>query len=274
MIANSLVSGKSKNSVKLSLIAFTMTCSIGPVCMSAFASSESKGSASDSTVVTNEGDLETVLDSLTKALKKSPEDWRLYSDRGVVHSKLGDEQSALSDFNKAIAMNPPSSKPYFNRGKVESELEMPEAAIKDYNVANKLDPNEPMILNNRANDEVSLGELSVALADYKKAIDLDPEYSEPYNGLGCLLFEHLGNDTEALSNFNKAIRNDPGYAQAFYNRHKVKLAVGDTAGAIRDLQRCAELYESVGQLELCDQVLDDAKALMRSSHVPSGLSWK
>jgi tetratricopeptide (TPR) repeat protein len=127
-----------------------------------------------------------------------------------------------------------------------------------------LNPNDATVLNNRANSEDALGELDLALADYKQAIKIDEEYAEPYNGL-ALLLQRLGNDQGALENFNRAIKYDPGYAKAFYNRHKVKLAFGDVSGAIRDLRRCAELYESVGQLELCDQVLDDSKALERSA---------
>lgn len=51
------------------------------------------------------------------------------------------------------------------------------------------------------------------------------------------------------------------YALAFYNRHKVKLSLGDTAGAIADLERCAELARALGQLKLSSDALEEVKVL-------------
>jgi tetratricopeptide (TPR) repeat protein len=230
---------------------------------SAFAAGAMAGSIESDHERNSRDDMEAAVVQLSQAIKSNSKDWTLFSDRGAAYAEIGETKAALADLNKAISFNPPSSQPYYNRGKVESELERPEAAIKDYTIAHRLNPGDATVLNNRANDEDALGELDSALSDYKLAIKIDPEYAEPYNGLGLLL-ERLGNDQSALENFNRAIKYDPGYAKAFYNRHKVKLAFGDVSGAIRDLRRSAELYESVGQLELCDQILDDAKALERS----------
>lgn len=231
-----------------------------------------------------DGDIENAIKSFTAAISSTPSDWTLYSERGIARGEIGQLKPALADLNKAIAMSGFSgsetvkargnavenvdphdkAKAYFNRAKIESQLQLHQAAIKDLKLAHKLDAEDAAVLNNLADEQANIGAIASAVLNYRLAIKTDPEYAEAYDGLGMAL-ERCGDKQKAIESYNKAIKLDPSSAKAFFNRHRIKLAFGDTTGALRDLHRSAELYESVGQLEMCDEVLETAKAIERPS---------
>ncbi len=94
---------------------------------------------------------------------------------------------------------------------------------------------------------VQLSERSISLE--RALLSSAPKNPAHWNGLGALLGEafdlcFMGNEQkkgliyadEALSDFNKAIELYPQYSSAFMNRAQMKHRLGDTVGAIEDME--------------------------------------
>lgn len=84
------------------------------------------------------------------------------------------------------------------------------------------------------------GRWAEAEATLRKAIPLRPSHHIPYDNLGTALFQQ-GRVEEARAYFNYASLLAPNYANALYNYGIASLRLGDTAGAVRSLNRLRDL---------------------------------
>src|SRR5579871_4536541 len=110
----------------ISAIVITQMAILGPGCTGAMATASKDDCVERAMELYDQGDIEGACVELDQAAKEKPNNWKIYSDRGVMFAQLGNAEDAMADFNKAISLNPPSAKPYFNRGKLESELGLPQ----------------------------------------------------------------------------------------------------------------------------------------------------
>jgi len=69
-----------------------------------------------------QGEFESVISQINKALKINPDLARAYNIRGSALLKLKEYGRALYDFSKAIEINPDDPRPYFNRGLIYRAL--------------------------------------------------------------------------------------------------------------------------------------------------------
>ena len=72
------------------------------------------------------------IDLLNLAIKKDPNYYEAYYNRGVVFYLLKDYQKAVDDFSKAIAIDPKNSSAYASRGEVHEIMRENEKAYSDY----------------------------------------------------------------------------------------------------------------------------------------------
>ncbi|MFM2302912.1 MAG: hypothetical protein RLZZ135_315 [Cyanobacteriota bacterium] len=139
-----------------------------------------------------------------------------------------DFTGAMGDLNQAVKANSKYAKAYNARGIVKSALKDWEGSIKDYNTA----------------------------------IDLDPKYARAYSNRGLLKLVQ-GDFDNASNDFNLAIDLDPSLANAYNNRGLMFIKLGKREAAIKDLQKCAQLYEAQGDKESARQSLEAIKKLNR-----------
>jgi hypothetical protein len=62
-----------------------------------------------------------------------------------------------------------------------------------------------------------------------------------------------------LEELNQALRMDTDLAPCYFDRAKVRLAIGDQVGAVDDLRKAADLFLEMGDTERCDQVTEVLK---------------
>lgn len=115
------------------------------------------------------GEIEKSILLFSKALKESPNDCNILSDRGVAYLHANNKDASLADFNKAI----------------------------------ELQPNYGFRYAARAFAKNNFGDIDGAILDYEKAVELDPEDSVGHNNLGLLL-EQKGYQKEADDRFKRA----------------------------------------------------------------------
>lgn len=115
------------------------------------------------------GDFKKSIELYSKALKESPYECNILSDRGVAYLHAKQKNNSLADFDRAISLQPDYSYRYAARAFARNNF----------------------------------GDIDGAILDYEKAVELDPDDAVGQNNLGLLL-EQKGYQKEADDRFKRA----------------------------------------------------------------------
>jgi protein O-mannosyl-transferase len=185
----------------------------------------------------------------TEVIKKNPDQFYGYYNRGIIRENNKDGNGALLDFNRAIKLDPTQSDIYFNRGGVYCMLGEPNYAIRDFSKTIELNPIFAKGYYNRGNVYDGLGEVKSAMRDYSMAIILDPEMAEAYSNR-CLLKSTQGDYSGALKDIDKAVELTPKDVEVYFKRGYVQALKGDYQSAISDYDHCLELKPDYDRIYL------------------------
>jgi tetratricopeptide (TPR) repeat protein len=172
----------------------------------------------------------------------------------------GNSQAAIASYDKAIRLNPEYAAAYKSRGLAYFDLGDKQKAIADYNEAIRLSPNDAEAYNSRGNGRAALGDNKGAIADYSQAIRLNPRYAIAYNNRGNARAAQ-GDQKGAIADYNQAIRLNSNFGPAYNNRGNARAAQGDKQGAMEDLQQAASIFQSQGNNDLYQEVMNNIKEL-------------
>lgn len=136
-------------------------------------------------------------------LFKEPENFMGLTGLSAANIKLGRYFEAVDLLSRALKLSPENPDLYSERGVANFLSGRMEEALKDLDKARELEPQNPYRYSSRAFVRDKAGDLKGAISDYQKAIRLDPEDAIAYNNLG-LLQEKVGNKDQAKKNFSKA----------------------------------------------------------------------
>ena len=117
----------------------------------------------------------------TDALKRYPNESRIYNLRSTARHHQRDYQAALEDANVAIQLNPNNAQYYNSRGVTLHEMRWLEEALKDKNKAVQLAPNNARYYNSRSMTLHEMKRFGRALEDANQAIQLDPDNAQYYD---------------------------------------------------------------------------------------------
>lgn len=78
------------------------------------------------------------IDLLNLAIKKDPDYFDAYYNRGVVHFVMKNHQAAIDDLSRAISINPKSAQAYGSRGEVYEVMKETGKAYSDYRTAARM----------------------------------------------------------------------------------------------------------------------------------------
>jgi tetratricopeptide (TPR) repeat protein len=200
--------------------------------------------------------------SLDRAAALAPEWEPVAYERGKLLLVYDDIAQAREAFQRAAGLMPTFSAAFSNLGATLGELGEPAAALGAFRQALAHDPFSFTVLNNIGASCRELGRLEESEAAFRRAIAINPDFVFAHYNLGHTLFL-AGRYGEALSAYEAAQRRDPQQ-----NRRQgcrlavVRFAMGDAAGAARDLWRAVGAAPADEREDLLLEVYEAAQALL------------
>jgi tetratricopeptide (TPR) repeat protein len=163
------------------------------------------------------GAYEEAIAEFTKAIQLSPNDARIYNDRGRVYHRVNRFSEAIEDFSKAIEIAPKDYAGYSERGAAHVSQNQMDAALADLNKALELKPDDAPTLRWRASAYRGLKQYDLAIQDYTAVLSkIDPNSNDQAKLAAADLFARRGyiyslaqNYENAIKDYKEAIRLNP-----------------------------------------------------------------
>jgi Tfp pilus assembly protein PilF len=174
---------------------------------------------------------------LDDAIAQSPAWAAAHYERGKLWLRQDDMVNAAESFQRAAELLPAFAPAWANLGGTLGELDRPDEALAAFERALAIDPASPQALNNVGVVRRELGRLAESEAAFRQVIALTPGMAFGHYNLGHTLFLQ-GRFTAALSAYVEGQARDPEKNPVQASRLALcKVATGDGAGAMRELQR-------------------------------------
>jgi len=217
-------------------------------------------------------DLDAAARDLDEALAQAPNWAAAHFERGKLWLRLDDMESASASFQEAVSLMPAFASAWANLGATLGELDKPEDALDAFEHAMARDPANHQALNNVGVVRRELGKLAESETAFRRVIELTPELAFGYYNLGHTLFLQ-GRYHEALSAYVEGQKRDPERNPVQASRLALcRLASGDAAGALADLQRATQPLPREYRQQLLADTNTIAWALL--THRPDLPGWK
>lgn len=184
-------------------------------------------------------DLDAAARDLDEAVAQAPHWPAAHFERGKLWLRRDDLTEAAASFRAAADLLPGWAAAWANLGAAEGELDHAEAARAAFERALEQDPTNVQAINNVGVVTRELGRLAEAEAAFRRVTALAPTLAFGHYNLGHTLFLQ-GRYQAALIAYREGQRRDAERNPVQAARTAIcRLAAGDPAGAIADLQQLA-----------------------------------
>lgn len=183
-------------------------------------------------------DLDNAATLLDEAVGAAPSWAAAHFEQGKLWLRRDDMERAGDAFGRAAGLMPSFASAAANWGAALGELDRPEAALAAFTQALAGDPDNAQALNNVGVVSRELGRLAQSEAAFRRVITLTPNLAFGHYNLGHTLFLQ-GRYQASQAAYAAGQHNDPDRNPVQASRLALaRLAAGDAAGALRDLQSC------------------------------------
>jgi tetratricopeptide (TPR) repeat protein len=209
---------------------------------------------------------------VAEAVAAAPDWAAAHFEHGKWHLRKDDMPAAAEAFGAAARLMPGFSSAAANWGATLGELDRPEEALAAFATALAADPGNPQVHNNIGVVLRELGRLAESEAAFRSVVTLTPDLAFGHYNLGHTLFLQ-GRYQASLSAYQAGQRRDPARNPVQASRLALaKLATGDAAGALRDLQGCTANLPRDYRRQLLSDTQSVAWALLSAS--PDVRDWR
>jgi tetratricopeptide (TPR) repeat protein len=182
-------------------------------------------------------DVDAAARDLDEAIALAPGWAAPHFERGKAWLRADDMEHAGRCFRAAAERLPAFGPAWANLGATQGELDRPDAALEAFEHARAADPDSAQAINNVGVVSRELGRLADSEAAFKRVIQLAPDHAFGYYNLGHTLFLQ-GRYHAALTAYTSGQSRDPERNAVQASRLAMcRLATGDAAGALAELQR-------------------------------------
>ena len=192
--------------------------------------------------------------------------YSVFSNYGVILSKLGKLKEAESSYRKAIELNPRHSEAYYNLGNLLTDVDKLKEAESSYRKAIKLNCNYVKAHYNLGHLLSNVGKLHEAELSYHKVIELNPNHTNAYYSISLLKYSE---ENKKWKNqlFSKDFLNDKSQDDQI----KIYYARANILHREKNYIESAKFLELANQLKLIlqpsnsDNLIKKSKALLIES---------
>jgi tetratricopeptide (TPR) repeat protein len=217
-------------------------------------------------------DLDAAERDLDEAIAHAADWAAAHFERGKLWLRRDDMERASESFRAAAERLPEFSSAWSNLGATLGELDRPDEALAAFMRALDCDPTSAQTHNNIGVVCRELGRLSESEAAFRRVLERAPELAFGYYNLGHTLFLQ-GRYQAALSAYAEGQKRDPERNAVQATRLAMcRLAVGDSAGALRDLQAATAALPGDYRRQLLADTHSIAWALL--THRPDLAGWQ
>ncbi len=217
-------------------------------------------------------DLDNAGALLAEAVMAAPTWAAAHFEHGKYWLRRDDMAAASDAFGRASALMPTFASAAANWGATLGELDRPDEALTAFTRALASDPTNAQAVNNVGVVTRELGRLAESEAAFRRVIALTPELAFGHYNLAHTLFLQ-GRYQASLSAYVAGQRNDPARNPVQASRLALaRLATGDAAGALRDLQQCTANLPRDYRRQLLSDTHGVAWALLSTS--PELRDWR
>ena len=167
-------------------------------------------------------------------------DYRVFSNYGVILKSQGNLQEAELSTRKAIELNPGFAKAHYSLGNILRVLGRLQEAELSLRKAIQLDPKFANSYSTLGVILKSQGNLQEAELSTRKAIELNPNFADAHSNLGSIL-RNLGRLQEAELSLRKVIELNPDFADAYSNLGSILSDLGRLQEAELSTRKAIEL---------------------------------
>ncbi|MGQ0829139.1 MAG: tetratricopeptide repeat protein [Bacteroidota bacterium] len=154
---------------------------------------------------------ESSVESITEKIKKTPQDPKLYFQRGLQYYQRKEYDKALPDLDYAIKLDPVYTDALYYRAIIYDMQNRGEEAIAEYTKLIKINPKYDGAYNNRGIEYGKSGRLDLALKDFEAVQAINPEDKDAIYNIG-FTYHLLKQSDKACEYIRKAA--DMGHQQA------------------------------------------------------------
>lgn len=168
-------------------------------------------------VMGREPDTEGALDVIQSAIKRNPEDGRLFVTKAIVLSEVGRLEEAERSFAKAVVLLPDDWEVHLNRGIFREQIGKFQQAIRSFKVAAsraEKQSGEPLV--HLASLYRRLERYQDAAEALRRYLEIEPMNSHEWVSL-AVLESDLGNFEQAHKAYQNALTYEPGNVTALFN---------------------------------------------------------
>lgn len=217
-------------------------------------------------------DLDNAGDLLAEAVATAPAWAAAHFEHGKWLLRKDDMPGAAAAFGTAARLMPGFASAAANWGATLGELDRPDDALAAFATALAADPDNPQVVNNVGVVSRELGRLGDSETAFRKVIALTPDLAFGHYNLGHTLFLQ-GRYQAALAAYQAGQQRDPARNPVQASRLALaKLATGDAAGAVRDLQTCLATLPRDYRRQVLGDTQSVAWALLSAS--PELRDWR
>ncbi|XP_056648899.1 stress-induced-phosphoprotein 1 [Diorhabda sublineata] len=150
------------------------------------------------------GDYATAVKHYTEAIKRNPDDAKLYSNRAACYTKLAAFDLGLKDCDKCVELDPKFIKGWIRKGHILQGMQQQSKAISAFQKALELDPNNTEALQGYRSCTIENANLDGDPEKIRQRAMADPEVQSILRDPAMrLILEQMQNDPKALQDHLK-----------------------------------------------------------------------
>jgi serine/threonine-protein kinase len=179
---------------------------------------------------------------LTAAVALRPDSQGVHYNLGLALRAQGDVDGAIRAYRRSLDLDPEDPWTHTALGNALHVKGDVDGAIREYRRAIDCDPKDPWAHFNLGGVlHTRKKDVDGAIQEYRRAIDCDPKFAHAHNNLGWALYEGKKDVDGAIQEYRRALDCDPKYAHAHYNLgNALDEGKKDVDGAIQEYRRAID----------------------------------